>query len=149
MLETSNKIAELEDSISKIIFNDNKSVVRFDYKTLSNKFIPKHGGKTYSFNKKQVIAYTTNHNTGETFVLKVATGDSYEEALKDILYYVESHKKEMNSYTVIWRKKGNTNTQHEKSYFYCENALEVLNKFFEGKDIAEYTIYELKLNPIA
>lgn len=150
-MEIDNKIIELEDKISRIVYEDNKRTVHFDYKTLQYEISVNRiesGQPQFSpVDKKQVIAYTYNPNNSETFILKISTAETYELALKDILKYVEDHKKTMNSFTVIWSKKGSTSTQ--KSYFYCEDAMEAMTKFFTGKLKSEYIIYELKLNPIA
>src|SRR5687767_8602920 len=129
-------IIELEDKISEIVFNDNKRNVHFDYKTLeydvSFSVVESAGVEYKPVSKKQVIAYTNNKANGETFILKIVTCESFELGLRDILTYVENHKKTMNSFTVKWMKK---NTQKiENSYFYCEDILEVVTKFFDGKD---------------
>ena len=151
-METANKIIELEDRISRIVYEDNKRTVHFDYKTLEYEVtidrIESGQPQFRPVNKKQVFAYTYNPDNGETFILKISTSDTFESALKDILRYVENHKKSMNSFTVLWGKKGGT-TKIEKSYFYCEDAMEAMTKFFTGKDKSEYIIYEVKLNPIA
>ncbi len=151
-METANRIIELEDRISKVVFNDNKRSVRFDYKTLEYEVSinrVESGQPEYRpVSKKQVFAYTHNTENDETFILKIVTADTFESGLKEILQYVENHKKSMSSFTVKWAKKGN-GSKSESSYFYCEDMVEVMTKFFEGKDRADYIIYEVKLNPIA
>lgn len=151
-METANKIIELEDRISKIVYEDNKRTVRFDYKTLeyevSFNTLESAQPEYRPVSKKQVFAYTHNTENGETFILKIVTADTFESGLKQILQYVENHKKSMNSFTVKWCKKG-TVGKIEKSYFYCEDAMEAMTKFFTGKDRSEYIIYEVSLNPMA
>lgn len=136
-METSSKMIDLEDRISKVVFNDNKRSVRFDYKSLDQ------------VSKKEVFAYTHNTDNGETFILKVVTCDTFESGLMEILKYVENHKKTMSSFTVNWSKKGEGVYKPEVSYFYCEDMVEVMSKFFNGKDRSDYIIYEVKLNPIS
>lgn len=131
------QILSLEDKIARLIKAENKTV-HFDYEWIEIKKIAK------------VSAYTFNANTGETFLLKSETGEDQIEALTKILSYVEANKETMNSFTVNWSKKENgTLGKYNTSYFYCHDITEVISKFFAGKSVKDYVIYEIKLNPIS
>jgi hypothetical protein len=52
-----------------------------------------------------------------------------------------------NSYTLLWVKKDSVLTN--QSYFYGETMIDVLTKFYYGKDKSQYNILEIKLNPSA
>jgi hypothetical protein len=150
-METNKIIIELEDKISELVFSDNGRKLRFDYKSIDYEVsidnLESAQPQYRKVNRKQVLAYTYNLQNDETFVLRTSVGDTYESALADILSYVRTHKREMNSYTVVWTKRGLREKQ--ESYFYCNDVIEVVNKFFEGKDKLEYIIYSIKLNPIS
>jgi len=130
-----NIILSLEHEIASYISNDNGATVHFEYRDgfiLGD--IPK------------VLAYTVNNNSKEVFLLKEVVTNSKEEGLKEILQYVKEQKG-MNSFTVKWAKIGVNKI--ETSYFYCHDIIDVIRKFFDQKDAANYIIYEIKLNPIA
>ena len=122
------KIIELEDQIANLVHKDNGRTVHFEYSEGS-----------------LVTAYTYNHEIRETFLLTRAIGFSYNEALEKILEYVQSNQKNYNSYTIQWSRKGRP--ERNVSYFYCQDVIEVINKFFEGKDKNLYIVYEIKINP--
>lgn len=142
-------IIQLETMISDEIKKDNGATLNFNYETTPD-------GVT-------VRVFTMNPKTKEFFLLSSATGPHQEVALNTVLNYVKNHKREMNSYTVKWRKKNSIDLMKEKnqeqivedspstilSHFSCKNVIEVVEKFFEGKDSSMYIVYEIKLNPIA
>ena len=136
------QILKLEDNISKIATIEGKTV-HFDYKQY----------KEFSDEEDlfSVHAYTFNSISGETFLLKASIAKhSYEDALSEILDYVINSKVTARSYTVQWYKLNNGRLGDcNTSYFYCKNALEVVEKFYHNKHIDDYVIYEMKLNPIA
>lgn len=101
--------------------------------------------------RARVQAFTLNSNTKETFLLKEVTGEDHLECYSKILDYVEHTKLAMNTFTVNWSKKENgTLGSYNTSYFYCQDVTEVIKKFFDGgKDVSDYVIYEIKLNPIS
>jgi hypothetical protein len=125
-----NKIIKLEDKIATLILLDNQRSVHFEYE-----------------NNLMVSAYTYNSTTRETFLLKKEVGLSYIDCLEKILEYVKSSQTSYNSYTVIWNRKGRS--ERNVSYFSCRDILEVVDKFFEGKDKNLYLVYEIKMNPIS
>ncbi len=136
-------ILSLEDKITRLIKAENKTV-HFDYEAET---ITTDDSVEYI---AKVSAYTFNANTGETFLLKSEKGESSLEALQKIYNYVESNKETMSSFTVHWTKLENGKLgSYNTSYFYCHDITEVISKFFAGKSIKDYVIYDIKLNPIA
>lgn len=125
-----NKILQLEHEIQSLIFKDNGCTVHFEY----------------SVGNCDVSVYTTNPQTKEIFLLK-ETNKVYlkEDGLKDILKYVKTQK-ELDSFTVIWIKKDEGTPVKQTSYFYCHDIQDAINKFFIGKDVKDYIIYEVKMN---
>lgn len=122
------RIIELEDEIATIIQKDNGRTIHFEY----------IGGN-------MVEAYTYNHNNKETFLLTKKVGQDYVDCLQKILDYVKQNQKTYDSYTVIWARKGRG--ERTTSYFYCRDIVEVIDKFFEGKDKNLYHVYEIRMNP--
>ena len=124
-------IIYLEDRISKLIFSDNGRTIHFEYNLQEG--------------QHKVVAHTYNSKNRETFLLKTETGTSYEECLNKIYTYIESIQKSDNSYTIVWSRKGKS--EINKSYFMGEDIIEVIKKFFNGKDVNQYLVYEIKMNP--
>lgn len=135
-MQTNKEILILEDKITKLVAIEGKTI-HFEYNESTIGYF-------------EVIVYSFNSKFGETFLLKRVVGVTYELALAEILNYVEHSKKTMGSYTVTWSKKVNGNlTETNISYFYCQNLYEVLDKFYFNKDIFDYVIFNIKLNPIS
>jgi len=146
------QIMEIEDKIAKIIQKEGNTVhfvkdwvepyqgrigelsnIQFEYKM-----------------RAKVSAFTLNSVTKETFLLKEVTCETHLECFNKILDYVEHTKESMNSFTVHWSKKENgTLGSYNTSYFYCHHILEVMDKFFANKDVKDYVIYDVKLNPLS
>ena len=129
-------ILKLEHDISTFIGTDNGCTVHFEY--LSRSLETEH----------TVSAYTVNPKSGETFLLKSANALTKELALKQILEYVKNQKG-LSSFTVKWYKKGTDALTVQTSYFFCHDILDVVEKFFAGKNPEDYIVYEIKLNPMA
>lgn len=136
------KVLQLESEISSFINLDNKNncTIHFEY----DKDVEGKG----SFNNPVYIAeaYTVNPNSKETFLLKRETAASKEKALKKILDYVKD-KSGQSTFTVFWRKNGENH--NNTSYFTGYDVLDVSEKFYHGKSRTQYTVYEIKMNPIA
>jgi len=126
---------DLEAQISNEIRKDNGSTVTFNYSYTPFKTIT------------SVKVFTVNRITNEFFLLHSATAETQQLALEAILTYVKTHKNDMNSYTVRWSRK--TDGVSYSSYFWSKDVIELIGKFFDGKDPYLYTITEIKLNPIA
>lgn len=124
---------KLEEQIRELVNKDNKSEVKFIY--------------TKDNDKWTVNVFTVNPSNDETFLMKTepSNGPDFELALERVLDYVVKHKKDSNSYTVEWTKKGENG--YNTSYFYCTSMYDVLHKFYEGKSNPDkYTIFCIKLN---
>jgi hypothetical protein len=146
------QILSLEDKITRLIKPENKTI-HFDYKWIDppSSILGQLADISFEMTKiAKVSAYTFNPNTGETFLLKEESSKTPLEALQKICDYVESNKENMDSFTVNWSKKENgTLGSYNTSYFYCHDITEVISKFFAGKSVKDYVIYEIKLNPIS
>lgn len=126
---------DLESQISTEIRKDNGSTVTFNYNYTPFKTIT------------SVKVFTVNPVTKEFFLLHSATAETQQQALEAILNYVKTHKNDMSSYTVRWSRK--TDGVSYVSHFCSKDIIELIAKFFDGKDPYLYTIYEIKLNPVA
>jgi len=136
-----NKIA-LEDEILRTVMAENGCTVHFGYA------INHEGVYPVSEDSYDITAMTYNPKTKETFLLKeVKNVTKQEVGLEEILKYVNRHKEEYNSFTVIWRKKGEG--KEEKSYFYCKDLFEALEKFYYNKNREDYIVFNTQMNPIA
>ena len=122
---------KLENKISRIIEEDNSCSTHFEYQ--------KRNGET----ELTIITYNPIHH--EQFVLKKENADSVEHALKKVLEYLENSRKQQNTYTLVWLRKGENKTQ--TSYFSGSDMKDVLEKFYHNKESEDYIIYEIKLNP--
>ena len=125
----------LEHEISKLIGSDNGATVHFTY---NNKYTP--------IMEATVSVVTINPKTKEAFLLKQEICDNEMQCLEKILTYVKSQKG-LNSFTVKWMKKGEA--KENVSYFYCHDIVDAVSNFFHNKNSADYTITEIKLNPIS
>ena len=132
-------LMDIENRITDLIKADNGSNVNFVYSLQ----IVKPGELEKTHNVKVI---TQNKITREFFLLVSMYGNSPEDALNKAFEWLQTHKTNYNSYSVIWLKMpdGNTTT----SYFYAKDMREVLDKFFDGKDENRYNIFEIKQNPI-
>jgi len=146
------EIMEIEDKISKIIQKDGNTV------HFVKDWVEPYQGKignlaNIQFEYKMratVSAFTLNSVTKETFLLKEVTGTDHLECFNKILDYVEHTKESMDTYTVHWSKKENGRLgSYNTSYFYCHHILEVMEKFFANKNVKDYVIYDVKLNPLS
>jgi len=128
------RIIELESEISEFVRKDNNCTVHFDYSETNT-------------NSIKLDTFTYNPKKKETFLLKSVSDVNKIECLKKIMRFLELMKNNMASYTVEWRKIGGGET--EVSYFYAHNPLEVLQTFYVGKEIEEYIVSLVKMNPMA
>ena len=139
MSNTKNKY-QLENSISELIFKDNKCSTHFEY------IQPCYQQSGYKLN---IITFNQQHN--QHFLLRSTEGESFLECLEKAYQYVNKVcKKEVkiNSYTVSWvSNDDNVNTTN--SYFYGDNIEEVLEKFYFNKKKEDFIIHSINLNPIS
>ena len=69
------------------------------------------------------------------------------DALEQMHDYVSRMHQQKRSFTVQWAHKGEDELQ--TSYFRARDMKEVLEKFSHGKDLGNYTIFAITMNPIA
>ena len=82
------------------------------------------------------------------FLFHSATAATAEGALDDMYQYVVKHMKEQDTYQIRWHNP--VAKRVEVSWFRASNIMEALNKFYHnGKEVAEYKIYEVSLRPYA
>lgn len=138
-------IIALEDEISRAIMAENGCTAHFDYEDekVYGKYV-KGESSDLPKAKRVVTVITYNPNTRETFLLKSVCEKTDEEGLEVISTYVKSHKIDYDSFTISWAKKGES--KQSKSYFYCKDILEALEKFFFNKQREDYVIYSVNMN---
>ncbi|MFN8321425.1 MAG: hypothetical protein U0T74_02085 [Chitinophagales bacterium] len=90
---------------------------------------------------------TVNPKHEQSFLFHTVTGTDKIDALKKMLDYIEQHYANEGSLTVQWIKIGE-NTLHT-SYFRAQNMYEALDKFYYGRDIGQYKIFSITLNPVS
>lgn len=133
---------QMESEIIKQVYADNKRTAHFSYNQIGE-------ASSLPLNKKtQLVVTTFNPDNGESFVMKTFVGRDKEDCLGQVLDYLDLIKKNENSFTVSWARKGEHMDTH-KSHFYANSVVEVVEKFFANKMVDEYIVYEIKLNPIA
>jgi hypothetical protein len=81
------------------------------------------------------------------FLFHSATGSNADKALQSMYKYVTEHMKEQDTYQIRWHNP--KNKEVEVSWFRASNIMEALGKFYKGKEVAEYKIYEVSLRPYA
>ena len=90
---------------------------------------------------------TVNPQHEQSFLFKDITGTDKIDALKKMLEYVTDHYYNENSMTLQWIKIGDNKLQ--TSYFRAQNMYEALDKFYYGRDMGQYKIFSVKLNPVS
>lgn len=143
MINKDKTITQLEEEIKSIIFNDNGCTATFEYNEIPNQY-----NSLMTKKHTQVVVRTFNSSKDETFIMCVKKGASAHDALNEVINYLKLIKKSGSSYTVRWRKKGE-HMPLQSSYFYCDNILQVVDRFFTDKNVDEYVVDEIKMNPIS
>jgi hypothetical protein len=90
---------------------------------------------------------TVNPKHEQSFLFHTVTGTDKIDALKKMLYYMDKHYHNENSMTIQWIKIGD-NRLHT-SYFRASNMYEALDKFYYGRDMSQYKIFSIVLNPVS
>ena len=67
--------------------------------------------------------------------------------MKKMLEYIDQYYHNESSMTIQWIKIGE-NTLHT-SYFRAQNMYEALDKFYYGRDMSQYKIFSIALNPVS
>lgn len=130
--DTNIEIANLQNQIATAIGIDQSNVI-FNFKE-----------------KGEVVrldVVTVNPKHEQSFLFNTATGTDKIDALKKMLEYVNEHYPNEGSMTIQWIKIGD-NKLHT-SYFRAKNMYEALDKFFYERDIAQYKIFSIVLNPVS
>lgn len=118
----------LEDEIRKILNFDNTEVYFEDLEST-------------------VIAYTINPVHKQKFAFCYGQGEDRVECLQQILEYSKAYLKENQTFEIEWMEKGKVGTT--VSWFAGHNILDVLSKFFYDKPVENFTIFNVKLRPVA
>lgn len=137
-------VVELENKIRKIVAEDNGRVAIFDYEQQRKKISTISEDLTMVARTILVVS-TFNELTKEVHVM-YTTKAELERAtcLQEVLTYLEIIKPTLSPYTLRWKKKGEPG-ESVRSHFYCNDALEVLEKFFANKKREEYVIFSLEM----
>lgn len=90
---------------------------------------------------------TVNPKHDQSFLFQTTTGTDKIDALKKMLEYIEQHYPMASSMTIQWIKLGD-NKLHT-SYFRAQNMYEALDKFYYGRDMSQYKIFSITLNPVS
>ncbi len=140
------KVLELEESIRKTISQDNGRIAIFEYEQGTPKFKP--GGireETIYIERIVLTVSTFNEKTKEVTVMyKTDPGIDKVVCLAEVSHYLEVIKPTISPYTMTWKKKGNAE-ESTKSFFYCNDMVEVLDKFFATRKREEYVIFSLEM----
>lgn len=125
----------LENKIKAIIEQDNKNncAVTFFYEEADN------GVDLF------IVTHNPIHNTDflyyKTWSLTEVT------ALNSAFLSLLGNKKKELTFTVEWKR--NDEAKSHISFFSGINMFDVLNKFYHNKVESEYSIFQIKLNPIS
>lgn len=90
---------------------------------------------------------TVNPKHDQSFLFHTITGTDKIDALKKMLEYITQHYHNESSMTIQWIKIGD-NRLHT-SYFRASNMYEALDKFYYGRDMGQYKIFSIVLNPVS
>jgi hypothetical protein len=138
MMKSLNKSSE--DLITELQWEEkiksalSESILYFEYEETEEKTV------------LHIITISKNH--GERFLFHRVTShtNSRIRCLEDMWTYIEEYKKSMEHYHIQWMKKGESS---QSSWFYGRTFLEVVDKFFYGKDPSNVKILEMKLMPLS
>lgn len=140
-------VIELEDKIRKILAEDNGRVAIFEYDEDDTPEILRA-----EFDARQVsLKVSTFNNANKEVHVMYTTKEQHTNkaaCLAEVVKYLEVIKPTLSPYTLIWAKKGEGGSS-TKSYYYCNDALEVLEKFFANKKREEYVVYSLDMKGYA
>jgi hypothetical protein len=97
--------------------------------------------------KVRLDLFTINPRHDQSFLYHSVEGASKTDVLDAMVEYISKNYRQERSYTVQWSKVGENDLY--TSYFRATNIYEVLEKFGHGRDISEYSIYSISMNPVA
>jgi len=90
---------------------------------------------------------TVNAKHEQSFLFHTITGTDILDALKKMLEYIDEHYPNESSMTIQWVKIGDDKLH--TSYFRAQNMYAALDKFYYGRDLSQYKIFSISLNPIS
>lgn len=90
---------------------------------------------------------TVNPKHDQSFLFHTTNGTDKIDALKKMLDYIDQHYHNESSMTIQWIKIGD-NKLHT-SYFRAKSMYEALDKFYYGRDMSQYKIFSIVLNPVS
>jgi hypothetical protein len=90
---------------------------------------------------------TINPRHDQSFLFQTTVGTDKLDALKKMLDYIAEHFHHENSMTIQWIRVGE-NKLHT-SYFRAKNMYEALDKFYYGREMNQYKIFSISLNPVS
>ncbi|HRN94762.1 MAG: hypothetical protein M9931_02130 [Chitinophagales bacterium] len=90
---------------------------------------------------------TVNPKHEQSFLFHSTTGIDKADALRKMLEYIQTNYHHENSMTVQWMKVGENKLQ--TSYFRALNMYEALDKFYYERDLNQYKIFSISLNPVS
>lgn len=135
-----NERSFLEHLIIERLYLDSKNTPHFNYKVNFEE-----GGITL-----ELFTYNPLHQ--DTLYLHTTKGLTPVECLNKMIEYLDEYsvyKKEKNSYTLTWRRKDDDKSVRNISYYYLSSEDDVRKKFLATKNISDYVIISVKLNPYA
>ena len=126
------EVARLQKEIMDYLGLEHENIL-FNYKEKEN------------FVRLDLITINPRHE--QSFLFHSVKGMNKVEALQKLLDYVLTTRQKENSYTVQWMKMG-TDELHT-SYFQATNMYDALDKFYYERDVNQYKIFSINLNPVA
>ena len=95
--------------------------------------------------KLDLITISARHN--QSFLYHTTKAIDKREAFQKMFDYVSNKNKNENTYTVQWRKVGDS--ELHTSYFRARNMYEALDKFYYNREMNSFNIFSITLNPVA
>lgn len=95
--------------------------------------------------KLDLITISPRHE--QSFLYHTTKAIDKKEALEKMYEYVSTQHTHESTYTVQWRKVGDT--ELHTSYFSARNMYEALDKFYYNREMNSFNIFSITLNPVA
>jgi len=90
---------------------------------------------------------TINPRHDQSFLYHSTKAIDKKEALVKMLEYIDETNEVENTYTLQWRKVGESNLH--TSYFRARNMYVALDKFFYNRELNTFNVFSITLNPVA
>lgn len=90
---------------------------------------------------------TINPKHEQSFLFHSTDGTDKADALRKMVEYIQDHYHHENSMTIQWMKVGENKLY--TSYFRAINMYEALDKFYYERDLNQYKIFSISLNPVS